>query len=742
MKLKFINLIVILSVTVSNAFSKTNTYNEVKSNGITSITNNKTNKTFFAPIITGELKKWHKVTISFQGPNTSETNATNPFMDYRLDVTFTNGTKTYVVPGYYAADGNAAETSATEGNVWRVHFAPDATGTWTYKVSFRTGKNVAVAGDAQSGTATSFNNETGTFEIANSDKTGRDFRGKGRLQYVGQHYLQFAETKDYFIKAGADSMENTLAYNDIDDTPNRGGKRKAWTPHQKDYDATDASAYTWNGGKGSELLGSIKYLSDQGMNVFSFLTFNLGGDDENVFPHLLKISLSSYDKLPAISGNQANREKNWNDAVHHDRFDVSKMAQWEKIFEYGDKKGMYLHFKTTETETDDLMDNANLGNERKIYYRELIARFGHHLALNWNLGEEASISVAALKSITAFIKSTDPYKHNIVIHTYPTEAEFDKYYNEMTGNKSELTGASMQIQINSIHGTIKKWVTNSSNAGKKWIVANDEQGDANSGVAVDNGYSGNLPSENKETDNRTDVKNKTLWGTLMAGGAGVEYYYGYATGCTDLDCQDHRTRETKWKDARIALEFFNNNMQSFLTGVVGNDGLTSATNDYVLAKPGAAYAIYLPSGGTTNLNLAGVTGTYNVKWFDSRNGGSLQNGTVATLNGGTNNSVGQAPKDTGKDWVVLVTNQSVLAVNDFEFTNRINISPNPIVDMLKINGLTSDDKTISIYSIIGKNVFTQTNVINSEENIDVSNLDSGIYILKTEAGKAVKFIKE
>ncbi|MGL5082982.1 MAG: DUF5060 domain-containing protein, partial [Microcoleaceae cyanobacterium] len=79
--------------------------------------------------IEGELKKWHRIDLTFDGPQTSETDATNPFLDYRLDVTFTNGTKTYVVPGYYAADGDAGETSANDGNQWRVHFAPDEVGT-------------------------------------------------------------------------------------------------------------------------------------------------------------------------------------------------------------------------------------------------------------------------------------------------------------------------------------------------------------------------------------------------------------------------------------------------------------------------------------------------------------------------------------------------------------------------------------------------------------------------------------
>ena len=58
----------------------------------------------------------------------------------------------------------------------------------------------------------------GSFTIAPSDKTGRDFRAKGRLQYVGKHHLQFAGTKEYFLKAGPDAPETLLAYADFDGT--------------------------------------------------------------------------------------------------------------------------------------------------------------------------------------------------------------------------------------------------------------------------------------------------------------------------------------------------------------------------------------------------------------------------------------------------------------------------------------------------------------------------------------------
>ena len=80
--------------------------------------------------IKGELKNWHKVTLIIEGPETTEWAKENPFLDYKLDVTFTNVNKTFIVPGFFDADGNAAETSAEKGNIWKVRFRPDETGTW------------------------------------------------------------------------------------------------------------------------------------------------------------------------------------------------------------------------------------------------------------------------------------------------------------------------------------------------------------------------------------------------------------------------------------------------------------------------------------------------------------------------------------------------------------------------------------------------------------------------------------
>ena len=129
-------------------------------------------------IIAGEMKQWHDIVLTFDGPQAEEAGEPNPFLDYRLDVTFVQGQKQYVVPGYYAADGTAGQTGATAGNKWRVHFLPPEPGVWTYTVSLRTGTDVAIDGSDGVPVAPA-DGMTGTIAVGPTDKTGRDFRRPG-----------------------------------------------------------------------------------------------------------------------------------------------------------------------------------------------------------------------------------------------------------------------------------------------------------------------------------------------------------------------------------------------------------------------------------------------------------------------------------------------------------------------------------------------------------------------------------
>lgn len=571
--------------------------------------------------ISGELKQWHKVTLTIDGPQASEDGTPNPFLDYRMQVTFRHAETgaTYDVPGYFAADGDAANTSANSGNKWRAHLSPDHVGTWTYEVSFRSGEKVAIADQANVGTpVASVDGLSGSFVIAETDKTGRDFRGKGRLKYVGKHHLQFAGSGEYFLKAGADAPENFLAYREFDGDFKTDGNKdnliKDWAPHVQDWQPGDP---TWQNGKGKGIIGAINYLAARGLNAFSFLTLNIDGDDRNVFPYT-----------------------NYNE---RERIDCSRMDQWEIVLSHGTQQGMYLHFKTQEAENVNLLDGGNTGPHRKLYYRELIARFGHHLALNWNLGEEVGLGheVSTAKKIAwaNYFADHDPYHHHMVIHN--GNNHFD-----MLGDASPLTGFSLQTNkadFRFVHGATLRYLKKSVEASKPWVVACDEPGDAQHALIPD-----------AEDPTRNDARKNALWGNIMAGGAGVEWYFGYKHDHSDLTCQDYRVREKMWDQCRIALQFFADNDIPFWDMNNANK-LLGTKNGYCLAQANKLYLVYLKSAEeAAALDLSGAVGVFEVMWFNPRTGGDLQLGSTQAVNGNQKVFLGSPPSDPDQDWLAVV----------------------------------------------------------------------------------------
>ncbi|MCS7238719.1 MAG: DUF5060 domain-containing protein [Thermoguttaceae bacterium] len=595
--------------------------------------------------ISGELRRWHKVTLSLSGPYACERDSDpNPFTDYSLTVAFRHesGEPIYLVPGYFAADGNAAETSAEAGNVWRAHFAPDKTGRWSYRILFLAGKHVAIGGAGVP--LAPYHGQTGFFVVEETDKAGRDFRAKGRLAYVGKHHLQFLGSGEYFLKAGADAPETLLAYVDFDGTIARRANAplKTWSAHIQDWQPGNP---VWQGQKGKGLIGALNYLASKGVNGISFITYNAGGDGDNVWPFVDR-----------------------DDKLH---YDCSKLDQWGIVFDHATAIGLHLHFKLQEQEMDDnrrekgegfvpeALDGGKLGPERKLYLRELIARFAHNLALTWNIGEENTQSPEEQREMIRYIWETDPYKHPIVVHTFPNWQ--DRVYRELLGGRSLLTGASLQNSWQEVHRRTLRWIWASAEAGRPWVVANDEQNPAELGVPPDPGYAGfdGIARLAPEAKGYTldDIRKYTLWGNLMAGGGGVEYYFGYRLPQNDLDCEDFRSRDRSWDYCRYALEFFVNNKIPFwdmknANHLVGN--LRDDNSRWCLALAGKVYVVYLPSGGSCELDLSHTEGTFEVGWYNPRQGGPLQKAKVAEVTGGKPVILGPPPSDENEDWAILV----------------------------------------------------------------------------------------
>lgn len=674
-------------------------------------------------IVSGELRKWHKVSLSWHGPDASEfdgladdelpeneenehsligrdANRSNPFTDYRLDVTFTHesGSPVYVVPGYFAAetyaldaDGNldtnsAANTLASSGDVWRVNFAPDTVGTWFYEASFLEGTDIAAADKDNLSLGvpvTSIHAKVGSFTILATNKTGRDFRGKGRLQYDNKHHLKFAETGDFFIKAGVDSPENLLNYDDINGQPTL--KNKSWEAHENHYVAAEAAKYTWgNNEEGKELLGALRYLADEGLNAFSFLTFSVDGDDGTIFPHIFKGNNDEYRRVILTKNTEDEngvslQEFAWlaPDLIYQERFDVSKMAQWENIFAYGQELGLFLHFKHFEKENDLLMDgNGDLGIQRRLYYRELVARFGHHLALNWNLGEESQNSNDQLVDFATWFTENDPYDHHVVVHTPGSNGAQENTYNPLLNNSDLLTGASLQTRVPdflNVYPSTARWVQGSA-GDNPWVVTTDEPGSASIGLRQDDA-----------DENWKDARVDALWGNIIAGGGGVEFYFGSPSinsDVSDLKGGDFTARDGFWPFCRNATSFFEDNNVQFQEMTNDNSRVYSdetftltdpdeednlAANDNIvarcLANPGSEYVILLRRGGTVDLDLTGEDGTYDVRWYNPRNttvaGPDLEIGDVSVVNGGGRAVLGNAPTsdsftEHGSDWIVYV----------------------------------------------------------------------------------------
>lgn len=574
-------------------------------------------------VVSGELKAWHRVTLTVPGPETSETAATNPFRDYRLDVEFSRPGKRYLVPGFYAADGNAAETGADKGNCWRANFAPDAPGEWSYRVSFRKGRDVAMADDAAAGEPAGADGATGRFSVAPSDKSAPDHRAAGMLRYTGGRYLQFAGSGQFYLKGGADSPENFLAYADFDGTTARykaaqqrqgeapSQRLHRYEPHAADWKPDDP---TWRGGKGKNIIGALNYLASRGMNSVYFLTMNVEGDGRDVWP--------------------------WIEPDVRDRYDTSKLDQWEIVFSHMDRLGLLLHVVTQETENDQLLDGGELGPDHRLYYRELVARFAHHPALVWNLGEENTNTTEQLKAFCRYLDAIDAYDHPIVVHTYP--GKYDEVYTPLLGFP-QFHGPSLQMgRMERTHAETVKWVERSAASGRPWYVCHDEVGPADTGVKPD--------SLDPDHDG---VRRHVLWGNLLGGGSGCEWYFGYKYPHNDLNCEDWRSRERLWDQTRWALEFFRQQLP--FTEMQPADELTAAADDYCFARPGEVYAVYLPAGDSTELELP--QGRYSVGWYNPRQGGELAAGTVETLSGPGRASLGRPAQDDGKDWVALVRKQ-------------------------------------------------------------------------------------
>ena len=578
------------------------------------------------------LMRWHRVSLTFDGPAGSETAEPNPYFQYRLDVTLRGpGGQVATVPGFFAADGKAGRSGADSGNKWRAYFCPDQIGTWKWKVSMRQGKDVSIDTYQLAGAPWKpLDGQSGTFEVGESNKSGRDLRSadKGRLCNRGHHYLTFASGQ-VFLKGGPGVPENMLGYYGFDNTRSnnkRGpkyedipseeiylhrfaGHAQDWRPGDPDWDRNDGPVATRKNA-GRNYIGMLNFLGRQhGVTSLYIMMMSVKDDGDDTYP-----TVAHADK---------------------EHYDVSKLDQWEVVFSHAERVGIFMHLLLCEASNDMYYNSEGkpLGRIRKLFFREMIARFGHHLAFQFDLGEENDFSIEQLKEQAAWLKMLDAYDHPIATHN--RGRDLIPRWTALVGDHNfDMTAVQSGLGNQKIYAFVKEWREKSAATYVPLVITGDE-------------IHGTMTDYDKG-------RVEKMWPWYLSGGGGYEWYLKKPENHNyDQEVDDYRITRTMPKHIGIAVNELIK--LPLLDMSPRNDLLVDMPQGYCLAQPGVVYAIYDQGKGRDfQLDLRQVKGRFKVEWLNPREGGAWQTGSVKEVQGGKIVDLGQAPDTVNQDWCCIV----------------------------------------------------------------------------------------
>lgn len=575
------------------------------------------------------LRALSPVQVTFRGPWASETGlAPNPFLDYRLDVRFVGpGGRTFVSAGFFNGDGENGD----HGNLWSARFLPPVPGTWTATASMRVGPGVAISTDPLAGTALApVNGVVAVLEVLPTSNDAGGFFTTGTLLDAGKHHRRF-EFGNYFLKAGTNGPENFLALRAVDDITKSGGEGNlhSFEPHVADWNPGDPIIDPLNrADDGRGVIGALNYLAEEGVNSLFLMMMNLGGDGNDVYP-FLGPKRRSFEKL---------------------HYDTSRLRQWNVILEHAQRKGISLSLVLNETEIDNelWLDGGNLGPERRLFYREMVARFGHLPAVRWNVCEENDFSIGQLDGFASLIKELDCDEHAVSIHNNPNDLAL---FQSLASNPN-FDAASLQFDADQADAQVEQVRRWTSQAGKPWLVDADEMGPWQIGLT---------------DQNAVDTRKRILYDALFSGG-GIEFYFGWHSLPLggDLSLEDFRTRDEMWNYTRHARMFMERNLPFW--DMQPMDELVNFENPSfggaeVYALPGEVYAVYYPNAQAQGLfNFQNHTQNFQLTWYDPRTGEFA--GPVHDLGtGGGWRSLPDPPYDISNDWVGLIRERAPLAAS-------------------------------------------------------------------------------
>jgi hypothetical protein len=396
----------------------------------------------------------------------------------------------------------------------------------------------------------------------------------GTLKHASGHYLRFADG-EYWIKGGVDDPENFLG---------------------------DAFG-NWNAKK-----DAVDFLSSKGVNSIYVITNNIDGDNHDTWPWM------------GATPNEAKKNSK--------KFNVNKLQLWENFFTYAENKGLVLHIVLND-------DSAWNGYDHDLYFKEMVARFGHHPGLIWNIGEEANEIYSNEMQVDLGVKlrALDPYKHAITVHRtdpWPFLGNSDFDLTSMQTISGALDFSSEEIRFqNDIVIAHRE-----DSAGACWPIP----------VMIDE-----LPGVDVVNDStRKKMRSDVLY-PIFFGGGNYEMHYRDAYGSGgNVTLQILAPMLEDMSRARQFVESLPFNEMKPCNERVSGGG------EYCFGLEGSIYAVYLPQGGQVTVNLSGVSGDFNAFWYDPLTGTTSSAGSV----GGGGNQTFDAPGN--QDWVLKLENSHLV----------------------------------------------------------------------------------
>ena len=485
----------------------------------------------------GTVQKWAKLEVELEGPmSVGLSDTANPFY-VEVTATFSGPAGSFAVPAFYAGDGEGG----MDGDVWIARFSANAVGDWTM---ITTSAEPLLDG------------YTGTFKVVNTAtcdprEPGElpDFSCAGRLLYAADFYLQFADGT-YWLKGGVDDPEDFLAPGENAGFPSK--------------------------------LDAIQYMAAEGLSSLYFMTDNIGGDRDNVWP--------------------------WVEKRDSEHFDIAKLDGWDQILDDLQDHGIVLHLVLEN-------DSGWTGFNRDLYYRQMVARFGHYNGLVWNLSEEYNENYTAdqMKEFAQLLGDLDAYDHPLTVHHQGSTSRWDPFYGDDRFDLTSFHTAGRPQNSLSISARQK-----SETAGRPIPISFDETGD----------FTGTR-----------DENRHIVWSIFLGGGI----YEIHTRPLTD-----YRDWQAYFRDLTRARTFLE--ALPFWQMLPSNQLLTSGTG-YVLSKAGHAYVCYLPSGGSIDLDLSSNTNVFDATWFNPRSGDSTDIGPV------TGGAILPFTAPDSLDWTLLLVKQ-------------------------------------------------------------------------------------